>query len=750
MFTNHTDMKRIFILQLLLCLMILNSRSQTTPGSISGRVFENEHGHLHPLIGANVYWSGTQQGTVTDTSGYFTIGNTNQSSSLVVSFTGYKPDTIYLENGEEITVVLNGSVELEEVEVVKRRRSTELSRIDPLNIHKIGEAELEKAACCNLSESFETNPSVDVSFTDAITGTRQIQMLGLAGPYTQITRENIPDIRGLSAVYGMEYIPGPWIESIQLIKGTGSVANGFESIAGQINVELRKPETADLLYLNAFLNSESRLEGNLNLAVKLNEKWSTGLLLHGRNQSVAMDKNDDSFMDSPTGNQYILLNRWKYSGKRGWESQFGIKTTFNKSLGGQMGYDPEQEEGLWGMDMKTDRIEGWLKLGKVSVSKPYQSFGIQISGLSHQQEALFGFKDYNGRQQSVYGNFIFQSILGSTMHKYRTGASIQYDRFDENLDSLDYSRNEFIPGVFLEYTFSPADNLDIVSGMRLDIHSNYGVFLTPRLHIRYAVTDKTILRFSGGRGQRTASIFAENNSVLASSRQVYILGDNPGKPYGLDAETAWNFGTNLTQFFQLDYREGSASIDFYHTRFTRQVVVDYDDSPQTILFYNLEGRSHASSLQIQFDYELIRRLDMRLAYRWYDVQTAYLSGMKSNPLVAKHRAFLNLAYSTRNHWKFDYTLQWYGSKRLPYTGSNPEEYRLNEKSPDFFLMNAQVSKEWREMFEIYLGVENILNFRQKDPILGSNDPFGPYFDSSMVWGPVFGRMFYLGLRLKIR
>lgn len=743
-------MKSIFLCHFLSYLMIVTGLAQTAPRIISGKVYEKEHDHLHPLVGANVYWSGTQTGTITGPSGSFSIERNSSDKLLVVSFTGYTSDTIDVDQVDEISVTLEGSIELEGVEIVRRQKSTELSLINPLKIENVGEAELEKAACCNLSESFETNPSVDVSFTDAITGTRQIQMLGLAGPYTQITRENIPDIRGLSAIYGMEYIPGPWIESIQLNKGTGSVANGFESIAGQINVELRKPETADRIYLNIFGNSESRLEANLNLALRINEKWSTGLLLHGRNQSVAMDKNEDGFMDNPTGNQYIFLNRWKYKGNHGWESQIGLKTTFNKSLGGEMDYRPEQSEGLWGMEMNTERLEGWLKLGKVSESKSYQSYGIQLSGLAHNQQSMFGLKEYEGKQYSFYGNFIFQSILSSTIHKYRTGVSLQYDNMDENLDSLSFIRKEIVPGAFFEYTFSPSEKIDIVSGIRADLHNNYGLFITPRIHFRFAVTEKTILRFSAGRGQRTASILAENNSVLASSRQVKIFGKNAEKPYGLEAETAWNFGANLTQAFRLDYRDGTVTFDVYHTRFRNQVVVDYDASPQAILFYNLDGKSYASSFQVQFDYELIRRLDVRLAYRWYDVKTDYRSGLLSKPLVATHRAFLNLGYATRNHWKFDYTLQWYGPKRIPYTDSNPAEYQLAERSPDFFLMNAQISKEWLEKFELYLGAENLLDYKQDNPIIASDDPFGPYFDSSMIWGPVFGRMIYAGLRLKIK
>ncbi len=717
---------------------------------IEGIVYEIHEGQKLPLFGANIYWAGTALGTASNTQGNFSIQPVKETNLLVVSFTGFQNDTIPVTDPEFLEITLKEALELEEVAIVHTGNTTELSMLNPIKVERLGEGELTKAACCNLSESFETNPSVDVSFTDAVTGTKQIQMLGLAGSYTQITLENMPDIRGLSAIYGMEYIPGPWIESIQLNKGTGTVVNGFESMAGQINVELRQPETAHRLYLNLFGNAESRLEGNLNLAQKLNPKWSTALLLHGRNQATAMDRNKDGFMDMPLGKQLIALNRWQYCGSNGWESQLGIKGTQTESYGGQNDYQPGTSEQLWGMEMNTQRLEGWAKIGKVSKSKPYQSFGLQLAGNVHNQESLFGLKRYTGKQQSAYLNFIFQSAFKDTRHKYRTGFSLQSDRYDEQLDSLLFIRNESVPGVFFEYSWSPTEKVDVVAGLRGDYHNQYGWFATPRLHIRYAPAERTVFRFSAGRGQRTASILAENVAVLASSRKIIILGDASGTPYGLQPEVAWNLGANFTQKFSLAYRSGTISLDLYRTDFRNQIVTDLDEDPQAIYFYNLDGSSYSTSFQSQVDYELVKRLNMRLAYRWYDVKTRYLSGLQSKPLLSRDRAFANLAYATRNHLKFDFTLQWQGSKRLPATNTNPAEYQLAGHSPAFWLMNAQISKEWRERFELYLGGENLLNFKQKDPILAASDPFSPYFDSSMIWGPVFGRMVYGGIRLKLR
>lgn len=750
------NMSRLYLV--IACIMLSQVFfAQRENRDISGVIYGiSEKNEPLPLFGANAYWLGTTVGDISDENGAFSIPRRNGDSLLVVSYIGYKSDTIFIGSQTFLEIGLRSVLTLNEVEVAQRTKSTVLKTLTPVKYEVISEKELLKAACCNLSESFETSPSVDVSFTDAITGTRQIQMLGLAGPYSQITRENMPDVRGLSSIYGLTFIPGTWVESIQLNKGTGSVTNGFESIAGQINVELRKPESADRMYFNVYGNEGGRAEMNLNLAQKLNEKWSTAVLLHAQNNSFQMDRNQDGFIDHPLSRQYIGLNRWKYIDPNGLRMQFGLKGTHIDNIGGQMDYDPDIATGMqdnaneiWGMTMNLRRYEAWAKLGKVYEDTPWKSLGAQVSGSFHKHDSQYGATQYDAQQQSYYANFIYQSIIGNTNHNFKTGASLQYDDFIEDLNSDTYVREEFVPGVFFEYTYSFLEKFDVVSGVRVDYHNMYGAFLTPRIHVRYAPVENTIFRASMGRGQRTASIFSENSGVFASARQIIVRSEDPDLPYGLSPEVAWNYGFNFTQKFMLDYREGSISADFYRTDFQNQIVVDMEN-PRSVVFYNLNGLSYSNSIQTQLDYELIKRLDIRIAYRWYDVQTDYDSGLERKPLVASHRAFANLAYGSRNHWRFDYTFNWQGAKRLPSTSENPVQYQRDISSPSFFVMNAQVSKTWNEKFEFYLGVENLLNFKQSDAIIAQDQPFGEYFDAALIWGPVFGRNTYAGIRYMIK
>ena len=718
---------------------------------IKGKVVEKNGDEILPLVGANVFWAGTQSGSSTDENGLFQLEKSLQSNDLVISYTGYNNDTITIQNEAFIEIALRPSVDLNEIEVSAGVKTTTINFLDPIKVETIGEEELCKAACCNLSESFETNPSVDASFTDAVTGTRQIQMLGLAGPYTQITRENIPDIRGLSAIYGLSYTPGPWVSSISLIKGAGSVINGYESIAGQIDVGLRKPMLMDRLYLNLFANQEGRYEANLNLKTTVGEKWTTAVLLHTKTNQNRNDKNRDGFMDMPIGNNFIGLNRWNYSHNEV-VLDVGMKATYINQLGGQMNYQKNDlaSTDIWGMQTETKRAEAWIKTGFVFNEQPNKSMGLQLSGVYHDFNSTFGLRDYDALQKSFYGNYIFQNIIGDLKHMYKIGASFVYDAYSEQLSVEDYSHTEIVPGAFMEYTYNWEDKLNIVAGLRGDYHNHYGLFATPRLHIRYMLLEDLVLRASMGRGQRTAQIISENIGVLASNRQLVIKSEDATKPYGLDAEVAWNYGVNLSWEFELDYRIGVLSADFYRTQFQNQIVVDMDSDLRQLQFYNLQGSSYSNSFQAQLDYELIKRVDVRMAYRWYDVKATYGNELLAKPFVADHRAFINMAYETRNHWKFDATINWQGQKRIPSTVENPIEYRRADQSPDFFLLNAQITKVWKEKLDVYLGVENLLNYRQENPIIAADQPFSAYFDASMIWGPVFGRNVYIGLRYRLK
>ena len=727
----------------------------TTIGLISGVVLQTDRkGLLNPLPGASITWIATTKGTLTDSAGVFHIRQDNGAARLVISYAGYQADTITVVDKKELKIVLASKDQLHEVQVTARQHSMYISSLSPVRTQIMTDRELFKAACCNLSESFETNPSVDVSYNDAVTGSKQIQLLGLSGNYTQLTVENLPGPRGIATPLGLNSIAGPWIESIQLTKGAGSVANGYESIAGQINVELKKPENSERLYANAYVNDFGRTDLNLNVSGKVGPKWSTGLLLHDDFLlDRKLDVNKDGFRDLPTGNQLSLVNRWKYDDGKGFLTQFGVKLLTDRRTGGETAYRPSSDKFTqhhYGLGINTTRYEAFAKIGYVFPEKRYKSIGLQLAAIDHQQDSYFGLTTYNATQKNLYGNLIYQSIINSTIHKFRTGISFLYDNYDEYFRSVEYKRKDIVPGAFFEYTYTPSEKISLVAGIRADHHNLFGNFVTPRLNIRYEPVKGTTFRLSAGRGQRTASIFAENTSVFVSGRDVQIGGATTGKAYGLNPEIAWNKGISFDQKLKLFQKDALLSLDFFRNDFTDQVVVDLEN-PRLVKFYNLRGRSYSNSFQAELNLEPLRKLEVRLAYRYFDVKTTYDGALLRRPLISADRAFISLDYSI-DGWKFDYTANYNGKKRIPNTTGNPVKYQLEANSPDFVLMNAQVSRTVgkKHPMDFYIGAENLGNYYQKNPIVAADQPFSPYFDASMVWGPVTGRMFYAGWRLKIK
>jgi outer membrane receptor for ferrienterochelin and colicin len=647
---------------------------------------------------------------------------------------------------------------LDEVKVIKKQKGIQKSFTVTGNTTLITSKELLKAACCNLAESFETNPSIDVSFSDALTGTKQIKMLGLTSPYLMITEENIPSVRGASQAYGLSFTPGTWVESIQITKGAGSVVNGYESISGQINSELIKPINDIPFFLNVYGSSDSRFESNTHFNKKISDKWSSSLFLHGNTRLAKNDMNNDGFLDNPLAKQINLLNRYQYyDAEKGWVSFINFRYMNDKKQTGELSFDPNKDKGTtnyWGSEINTERLDVSTKVGYVFKDLPYQSIGFQNAFDSHNQQSYFGLNQYNIKQSSYYSNLIFNSIINNTMNKFAGGLNFTYDKYQEFVNVNDFSRIDNSVGAFFEYTYDNEDDFSIILGGRIDNHNRLGTFLTPRLHVRYNPWEKGVLRFSAGRGKRSANIFAENQQLFASSRTFDILESN-GKIYGLNPEIAWNYGLSFAQKFMLFGKSADIGFDFYRTDFKNQVVVDVLQSPQQVLFYNLNGKSVANSLQVEFNYEILNHFNFRSAYKFYDVRADYISGNYQKPLQAKHRFFGNLEYETHirekgKQWKFDYTFNWIGKQQLPNTASNQMNERLPKFSPSYSLMNAQITRTFSATFEIYLGGENIGNYTQKKAILGSNYPFGPNFDTSIVYAPVFGQMYYAGLRFKIK
>lgn len=700
------------------------------------------------LIGATVQLKGQKQGTVTDAAGRFFL-TANAGDTLVVSYIGYQSDTVPVIVSALMHIRLKENQnELGEVRV--KGSSTFIDDRTPMHVEVITENELMKAACCNLSESFETNASVDVSYSDAVTGTKVVRMLGLDGKYVSIGRENMPYVRGLNTRSGLGFIPGTWIQSIDVGKGAGSVVNGYESMTGQINVELKKPENSESLYLNAYSNSFGRYEMNANAAVHLSDNWSTALLLHYNAFTQDMDKNGDGFMDLPKSRQVNVLNRYKWTGDR-IHGQIGFNVMKDATAGGQVGFDLGENalvSPIYGYANEVVRGEIFGKLGILYPEAPYKGWGVLYSFSYQRQESAFGHRSYTGENRTLYTNFIHQNIFGTSFHQYKMGGGVLIDTYDESLnDSLNdsiYNRSEVVPGAFFEYTYMPASHLTLVIGDRLDFNGLYGIYHTPRIHVKYQAHDEGVaLRLAAGKGYRTANVVTENSQFLVSNRQLMVV-----RP--LEPEESWNFGGSVIQESQFLGRDFTFLADYFYTIFRNQVIADVDTDPSLLLFYNLDGKSYAHSVQAEAALDLTEHIVGRVAYKYYDVKTTIGGRLRPLPFISRQRVFANLAYASHyDIWKLDLTAQWYGAQRLPDTSEKEPDFQRGKSTPDFVVINTQVSREFR-WGQVYLGAENLLDFRQSNPIIDPENPFGNNFDASFAWAPIAGRMVYLGVRFKVK
>lgn len=731
-------MKRLIILNL----FVINTMIAIS--QIKGVVYEQVNQNKNPIAGVNIYWQGTNIGTVSDKNGEFEILKTPDSDTLIFSFVGFQTEKIVIKSKEyNLNVVLKAGEVLSEINVVEKQLSTFYSKMEIGNVQNITGAELCKAACCNLSESFETNASVDANYNDAITGAKQIKLLGLAGKYVQIMTENFPNFYGISQPYALTYIPGPWMEAIQVSKGASTVINGYEAITGQINVEYKKPLESNDLFVNQFISSSGKSETNIDARYKLNDKLSTMLFAHVGKDFLPIDHNDDGFVDFPLIDQYNFFNRWDLFHKN-LTLRTGIKYINEERRGGQKSHVFNSDflnSPYYGIFIKTHRLEAFSKSGYVFPQNKNNSLALIMNYTLHDQDSYYGLKEFSAKQHSFYSNLIWQSTFDANAeHKYNAGLSFKFENLTQNLNDstiniIGEKDVEIVPGTYFQYTGHLFEKISLIAGIRGDYHNNYGFLITPRFNVKYNLTGNVIWKLSAGKGYRTPYVYAENSFLFASSRNIIVIGK-------LGLEEAWNYGSSLTFYIPIGKRDLTLQTEIYRTDFINQVVVDFE-TPRQVKFYALEGKSYSNVFQTEAYYTLFDGFDLTLALRYNDVKQTISGNLLEVPLTSRYKGLFNFSYKTpMEKWQFDFTAQFNGKGRIP--KMNIEDVSWTT-FPAYTILNAQITKYFKH-WEIYTGCENITNFTQKHPVMSADMPFGEDFDSSLIWGPVHGRKFYLGIR----
>ena len=740
-----------------------------------------------PLVGANVYWAGTTIGVATDIDGRFQLEPVQSTNLLVTSFMGFHNDTTEVTAHSELTIVLVSDLLLEEVDIVERKMAVLRSRLTPLATETLTGEALCMAACCNLSESFETSASVDVAYSDAATGAKQIRLLGLSGTYVQMLTENTPNIRGLAQSFGMEYIPGPWMEAIQVSKGTSSVLNGYEAIAGQINVEYLKPQTQDPISLNAMISTETHAEVNATGGWDLNDKVSTGILFHAQNMSLELDHNHDGFLDMPKNTNVNLLNRW-YVKTGDYTGQFLVRGLYDRRIGGLTKEANQSAVLPYNIDLNTWRVDGFMKNGYVFDAETGTSIGIIAAASHHNQQNTYGAeRQWDAAQTNAYLNAIFQTTFDDSAtdlwddhsHKLSAGLSINYDGYNEQFSfwtnapsTAEYTYQldhwELTHGIFAEYTYTYKDKITLLAGIREDYSSRYGFFTTPHMNLRYAPFEWWTIRGSIGLGYRSPNAIADNAAFLASNRNFIFNPDD------LVQERSMNTGLSTVFYIPIGKRELQLSGEYYYTNFLNGVIADMDRDIHNIYLYNLsqvdEAKYFSHNWQVEANMEILRGWTMTAAFRYTDVkQTTFNTlanewQLRDKPLQNKFKGIITTSYQTPlKTWQFDLTAQFNGEGRMP------DGFVVPEGSQQYKMHNGYIYHKWYPQllgqitkffrtWSIYLGAENMTNFTQDNPIVGERvlgdkakgggfvDPYSTNYDASMIWAPIHGWKLYLGFR----
>ena len=681
----------------------------------------------------------------------------------------------------ELNILLSSAHNLDAVNVTAHDGS--YVSIKPILTTVITTQGLRKAACCNLSESFENTVAVDVEYADAITGAKQISMLGLAGIYSQILLENVPYIRLLANQFGLSFVPGTWMESISVSKGVASVTNGYEAITGQIDVEYKKPETnRERLFINLFGNTMGKAELNLNSRFDVGKKKnaSTMILAHGEGQFAKMDMNKDGFLDVPKNYQINLMNRWDYDVPGKIEGRTWISYLFEDRIGGQMSFNPKATmeqmlaDSIWGLRIRTHKLDVTTKNG-ILLPGEHESIGTIASFTFHDNQSQYGDRLYNARQYSGYFNILYSNRFGAKERsKLTAGGSFQMDFVHESLGAhllaahsitntpTDIQRQELVPGIFAEYSYSIENKIVVMAGMRLDYNVAYRkLFWTPRIHLKWQAAENTSFRVSAGKGYRVSNVITENQSLLISNRE-FIFDDAVGTDgttlmnQGLLPEEAYNTGISFVQTFKMPGGKSTFSLDYYYTHFINQTIIDMDQDIHAIHIYNLNGnfngqknKAYSHSTQAELIMNPVKGFEIILAYRFNYVMQTTNRTLQEKALISPHKALLSLSYATKfDKWKFNVSLQYHSKMRLPDMSSNPPEYQPTP-SKGYFMLNAQITKKYKG-WEFYIGGENLANQKQANPILSADQPYGEFFDASIIHSPITGVMGYIGFRYSMK
>lgn len=746
-------MKKIYII-LFMIIAYTNIYSQDKNTDIDGVVYGLTGSEKETLDGAVVKWINTRIGTVTENGGKFCIDAESISDrKLIIIFAGYKTDTVEIGDKNYIEVYLYNNATTKTIDV-EGQVGTSFISDEHIKTEVITQMELKKDACCDLSGCFGKNASVDVAVTDILTNTKELKVLGLEGSYTQILIDNMPMMTGLVTKFGVSSIPGSLINKITISKGSNSVIQGYESISGIMNVLLKDFSSSEKLFVNGFLNSALEPQFNLNAATKI-RKWNTLFAFQTVQESRRVDENNDGFLDMPLTRRYMFYNKWNYGSLEKGDNtnaMIGLKYLDERRTGGQKNFKYDENLGsgnIYGQTVDLQNGDAYVRFSHTFENE--KQVKVFMTSGYFDQLSYFGTTRYEGKQRNFSVNALYEFPVDKKSY-LRFGASYKYENINEDISlptytgktyAGNYDKLESVPGVYTEGSFEFKElDLSLIGGLRADYHNEYNTIMTPRFLVRYQLTANTVIRASFGTGFRTVNPLSEYPSFLASGKDIKGLRD-------IKPEKTINYGIDILQYFVIGGASGNINFDFYKTIFNNKVIAECDAMPYMYMFTNFENAG-SNVFQVESSVNFLQNLDFKLAYKYIDLYY-FKNGIRlEQPFNSKHRLLSGITYTAPgNSWILNLTMQWFGRQNLPATDKYPVQYQRQNESDSYTLMNVQLTKNFK-YFETYIGIENVLNFTQSNPIISADNPFDKNFDTSFIWGPTRGRDFYVGFRYLIK
>lgn len=706
-------------------ILLLLALAPSLQAQLMGRVVDEVT--AEPLQGAHVRIHNSTSGAYSDADGRFSIPippNLRWPLVMHVSFVGYQQatQTLMRDAGEiEVRMKLDSS-RLDEV--VVSGTMVEVSKMDsPIPVEVYSAGFFKKNPAPTLFESLNMITGVLPQINCSVCNTGDIHINGLEGPYTMILIDGMPIVSSLSTVYGLHGIPSSLIRRIEVVKGPASTLYGSEAVAGIINVITQDPYATDPFLLD--VSGTSREEWNVDVSAGRRIGGAATIWgLNGFMYDRPHDVNGDGFTDITQQKRLSAFTKWAFG-----DASIAARYVVEDRWGGELDWRDafKGSDQVYGETILTQRAE---LIGTMPFSVAGHASRVDLSYNRHAQDSWYGTTQYKALQHTAYALWV--TTIRQGMHTMLVGLPLRYQWYDDNTPATLSADRTLLPGVFVQNDAALSDEFTILSGLRWDTHPDHGSIWTPRLGVKFSPDSRNTFRFSGGSGFRVVNLFTEDHAALTGSREVEVRNN-------LEPERSWNANLNWMHQWNADRHFGTLDLSAFITRFSNQILPDYDTDPTKIIYDNLDGFAISRGMSMNTSLTMIDGPKFTAGVTWMNVfqrtdrrETTYFAPEWSGNYGVSYRGI-------------DITGRFNGPMRLPVV---PNDFRPST-SPWYTILNIQGTRVFRNRTELYGGVKNVFGFMPKNPLFRPDAPFSDEFDTAYNYAPMEGRKIYVGLRVRM-